>query len=319
MSRDQLTNQTAQNDAAPEANAVGPDTHGLRPDLYAEVMRMSPADANQLASMLQLYPGFARAILLVAASHLGNSAVQRAIQLEKSWHAQGRAGSLTHDELRASGGALDAMPTHDHAQGAGHDPAATAGATATAMAPQEPAWVAGARAYNATHMHLVSQFNDLTAYECLDDDSKALVPQAVAKWQAHHGIAADGKVGPQTVAAAKGPSHAQASELAAPAEAQIAEPDAMAKPAAAAGALRAAHSTPGAKAMYDKARVFNAAHPDLVREFNDLTDDKCLDDDTQQLDPHAVARWQLHHGEPADGMITADTIAAARATKASVT
>jgi len=309
MSRDQLTNQTAQHDAAPEANAVGPDTHGLRPDLYAEVMRMSPADANQLASMLQLYPGFARAILLVAASHMGNSAVQRAIQLEKSWHAQGRAGSLTHDELRASGGALDATPTHDHAQGAEHATAATAGATASAMAPQEPAWVAGARAYNATHAHLVSQFNDLTAYECLDDDSKALVPQAVAKWQAHHGIPADGKVGPQTVA----------SELAAPAETQIAEPEAAAKPAVVAGAPRAAHSTPGAKAMNDKARAFNAAHPDLVREFNDLTDDKCLDDDTLQLDPHAVARWQLHHGEPADGMITADTIAAARATKASVT
>src|SRR5207253_2521799 len=64
-----------------------------------------------------------------------------------------------------------------------------------------PAWVAGAKAYNAAHPELVAEFNDLTGGICAETGE--LDPQAVARWQGHHGLPADGKVGPHTVAAAK--------------------------------------------------------------------------------------------------------------------
>jgi len=77
----------------------------------------------------------------------------------------------------------------------------------------EPAWVAGARTYNDAHAGLVSEFNDATANRCLDASGQ-LDPQAVARWQRQHGVDADGKVGPHTLAAAR-----QASAKAEPAAA----------------------------------------------------------------------------------------------------
>ena len=66
-----------------------------------------------------------------------------------------------------------------------------------------PAWVAGARAYNAAHAHLVDEFNELTNDVCRLDGEARIDPQAVARWQAAHGVDADGRVGPHTVAAAR--------------------------------------------------------------------------------------------------------------------
>jgi len=65
--------------------------------------------------------------------------------------------------------------------------------------------------------------------------------------------------------------------------------------------------------MFDKARAFNAARPELVAEFNELTAYLCFDFATNELVPEQVAKWQTRHDEPADGMVTADTIAAAKA------
>jgi hypothetical protein len=65
----------------------------------------------------------------------------------------------------------------------------------------EPPWVAGSRRYNAAHASFVSDFNEATGNSCVVDGE--LDPQAVARWQAQHGLAPDGKVGPMTVAAAR--------------------------------------------------------------------------------------------------------------------
>jgi hypothetical protein len=70
----------------------------------------------------------------------------------------------------------------------------------------EPGWVADARKYNARHATLVDDFNELTAKLCLDWDKGEegpLDPTKVATWQGKHGLVADGKVGPRTVAAAR--------------------------------------------------------------------------------------------------------------------
>lgn len=63
------------------------------------------------------------------------------------------------------------------------------------------------------------------------------------------------------------------------------------------------------------ARRYNDAHADLVAEFNDLTNDICLDDDTSKLEPKAVFDWQVAHGLDPDGKIGPRTVAAARAVK----
>lgn len=86
-------------------------------------------------------------------------------------------------------------------------------ADGNARSAAEPAWVAGARTYNDAHAGLVSEFNDATANSCLDASGQ-LDPQAVARWQRQHGVEADGKVGPHTLAAAR-----QASAKAGPAAA----------------------------------------------------------------------------------------------------
>jgi murein L,D-transpeptidase YcbB/YkuD len=65
-----------------------------------------------------------------------------------------------------------------------------------------PAWASGAQRYNAAHAEYVSDFNELTNNSCLDASGQ-LDPQLVARWQREHGVDADGKIGPHTVAAAR--------------------------------------------------------------------------------------------------------------------
>lgn len=149
----------------------------------------------------------------------------------------------------------------------------------------DPAWVRGARSYNAAHADLVAEFNELTHQECLDD-TRQLSAQKVAAWQAARSLLADGKVGPLTVAAAQGRNRPNNT---APLE-----------------------GAPAAHAMFEKARAFHAAHPELVAEFNELTAYFCFDFERNELVPEAVAKWQIRHSEPADGMVMPDTIAAAK-------
>ena len=197
-----------QQDAAAQATRTPEPSFDLRPDLQAEIVGMSPDDAGKLAEMLKLYPNLSGGILLFAASRMGNAFVQRAIAIAKSTKAQGNAAPLSRDEVRESidgpgaplSGSEMIAALHDASDG----PAKTAPPAAPRAAPAaEPAWVAGARAYNAAHSELVDEFNELTSDVCRLDGEGKVDPQAVARWQSNHGLAADGKIGPHTVAAAR--------------------------------------------------------------------------------------------------------------------
>jgi hypothetical protein len=203
----QIEHQPGQQDAAAKTTETADPSYGLRADLHAQILQMSPADAGALAEMIQNYPSLMGAILAVAASHMGNAAVQRAIQLAKTWKAKGRSGALSHDDVHQATG--DSQPLsggemiaalHDESDGPQH----TASPAAPKAAPAaEPAWAAGARAYNAAHPELVDEFNELTSDVCRLDGEGKVDPQAVARWQSNHGLAPDGKIGPHTVAAAR--------------------------------------------------------------------------------------------------------------------
>ena len=68
----------------------------------------------------------------------------------------------------------------------------------------------------------------------------------------------------------------------------------------------------------DGATKYNDAHPALVAEFQELTNDLCCDWDSGSkgaLDPTKVARWQVQHGLTGDGKIGPLTVAAARKAK----
>ncbi|HEX3759161.1 MAG TPA: peptidoglycan-binding domain-containing protein [Kofleriaceae bacterium] len=212
MTREQTTQQDVQQDGGAAAPQTADPTFGLRPDLYAQIMQMIPGDSTQLAEMIENYPEFMGKIMMVAAPHLGNAAVQRALALVKQMKSvSGAAGTLGHDEARTSmGDGPPPRPLSGHEMMAAlHDPsdapaaAEAAPATPKAAPAAAPAWVAGARAYNDAHLELVDEFNDLTSDICRLDGAGKVDPQAVARWQSNHGLAPDGKIGPQTVAAAR--------------------------------------------------------------------------------------------------------------------
>lgn len=205
----QIEHQPGQQDAAAQTTGTSEPSFELRPDLKAQILQMNPADAGPLSEMLKLYPNLSGGIILFAASHLGNAFVQRAIAIAKGSQAHGRAGAMSHDDVRASiegpaaplsGGEVRNF-LHDESDG----PQATAPVAAPkpAQAAAEPAWVAGARAYNAAHPELVDEFNELTSNVARLDGEGKVDPQAVARWQSHHGLAADGKIGSHTVAKAR--------------------------------------------------------------------------------------------------------------------
>jgi murein L,D-transpeptidase YcbB/YkuD len=67
----------------------------------------------------------------------------------------------------------------------------------------EPSWLAitSARTYHRAHRHFVEAFHAATGNCCVGPDGQ-IDPVAVWHWQEQHGLVADGRVGPETLAAA---------------------------------------------------------------------------------------------------------------------
>src|ERR1041384_2314005 len=100
MSREQLTEQQAQVGPAERETASQEQTHGLPPHAYAPVKGLGPGDAAALADLLILYESLSNRILSVAAPHVGNGAVQRAITIaQNKSKTQGQAGTLNQAKM----------------------------------------------------------------------------------------------------------------------------------------------------------------------------------------------------------------------------
>jgi hypothetical protein len=212
MSKEQIGPEVAPQNAAGAAGVTEDPTHGLRADLYAQIMRMSPAESTSLAEMIENYPGLMGKIMLVAAPHMGNAAVQQAIATVKQMRSvSGAQASLKSEETReAMGDASSRALTGKEVIDSIHDPSQVVPETAPQSEPAaqpaaEPPWVAGARRFNRSHAGLVAEFHELTNDSCRLDGVGDTDPLAVAHWQAHHGLVDDGKIGAQTIAAARSP------------------------------------------------------------------------------------------------------------------
>ena len=227
MTRAQQIEQQPEQQAGAPATELNPETVGLPRPLYARIMQLTPDDAEALSSLLKTYPGLSGQILQVAAGHMGNAAVQRAISMTKAGSKLGPGeqpahGPLSQAELHEF---LDDAPakaqpaqgplSQDEMRGFLEDPsdkARPAGPAGPKTATHaEPPWVAAARAYNSRHSDYAAEFNELTNFKFLDahgggdeiNDGRKLDPKLVMSWQEQHGLQADGMVGPLTVAKAR--------------------------------------------------------------------------------------------------------------------
>ena len=70
------------------------------------------------------------------------------------------------------------------------------------QAESEEAWAVRAAEYNERHAELVARFNELTDDQYVGPDG-SVAPDVIVAWQKANGVAVDGRIGPETVAAAK--------------------------------------------------------------------------------------------------------------------
>jgi hypothetical protein len=211
MSKEQVTEQQPGQEGTAPTTEVAEETYGLPPQIVAQIKKLTPADDRALGELLQLHPSHMGKILPLAAKYLGNTAVRRAMDLVKKWTAKTAGGSQSQEEIHNNlGSPADDTAVKEHEVASfvedKSDPQApdeTPSSKPTAEPAAEPAWVADARRYNDVQEYLVEEFNELTAFVCLNDDTGKLDPRAVADWQRAHGLSADGKVGPHTVQAAR--------------------------------------------------------------------------------------------------------------------
>ena len=108
----------------------------------------------------------------------------------------------------------EAKPAGKVAEGAAPDASEAKSAAPQSRDPRAAKWqaiVKSATQYNAAHADLVAEFNKLTGGKCAGENAGVSVRE-LRKWQMDHGLPADGKIGPKTIAAAKKESKAQKPE-----------------------------------------------------------------------------------------------------------
>ena len=217
MSREQLTEQTQSDAAASEVVRDG-DIQGLPPYLFGQVMKVKPGDAAGLVALLRLYPPYSERILAAASPRVGLSTIKQA-QAMMPQETVGAAGSL--GSTAPGSEYLDESPTvaprqvkrietpaeHDEEL---RDLEGESPSTSTSTAPvgqdqpkEDEASLASARAFNAAHPEWVARFIEIIKDPSFVGPDRKIIAEKVVAFQRTQGIDADGKVGPQTIAAAQ--------------------------------------------------------------------------------------------------------------------
>ncbi|MEZ4359784.1 MAG: hypothetical protein R3B48_06355 [Kofleriaceae bacterium] len=110
----------------------------------------------------------------------------------------GRIEELMTRLREREGPAVEREQTEREAEQGGPSPATEAAPEAG----KESAWVTRAQRFNAAHPEDVAEFNRVTKDACVGGDG-VVDPALVSDWQLGHGLSPDGRVGPQTVDAAR--------------------------------------------------------------------------------------------------------------------
>jgi hypothetical protein len=172
-------------------------------DLDAQVQQLGPGDQVKLAALLRTNPDQQQRILSIAVTQCGNATVQRALQLvANNEGAPSADGSAMAMEMFREENGPPAGSSFQPPSKAVQDDATEGVAEVAVMPAAQTGWEKAARHYNSLHQATVDEFNALTSDACLGPDG-TVEPNLVRVWQGSHGVEQDGRVGPQTLAAAK--------------------------------------------------------------------------------------------------------------------
>lgn len=172
---------------------------------------LEASDHALLAKILKQHPEIRDEIIARANQVCGNDCVAKALQIL----AGGEEEQATEEE--EDGKSADAPQPEPAApaevapqQSAPEQSAPTQSETSEEETEDEApkrvrlnrSQIARAIKYNESHRHFVRKFNKLTRHKLEGESDEDVDPNVVAKWQAAHGLDPDGKVGPNTIAAA---------------------------------------------------------------------------------------------------------------------
>lgn len=166
---------------APDAPPLSEQQRGLLFSLQI----LEPGAAQELAGILGRYPEMFDLIVAEAEQYVGAEAVKQAIAI-----------------VRGTDSANESKPEPTPTEQIEENASQHAGQAEAPQIEEESGWVVRARAYNANHGDAAAEFNQLTAGACLGANGQ-LDPNLVANWQVAHGVEPDGRVGDDTLAAAR--------------------------------------------------------------------------------------------------------------------
>ncbi|HEU4729486.1 MAG TPA: hypothetical protein VFT22_16410 [Kofleriaceae bacterium] len=283
MSTEHLSEQQSDQEAAAAsvADEQG-NIYGLPPYLYKQVKSLRYGDAEGLKDLLNIYELFARQILGLASSQVGLSAVNRAVKMRE----HNRVAAPTAQDASIVGPEL-ASSTDPQASPTGASPSTAAGPEAVRPRGAVPVSQEQHAEIRAVAGNVFDPAGPAANPGFANPSLDPLTPERPA-------IVKPGLLTEED----RAPGH-------------VAEPDGGVSAPGVNPADAARASEPG---WIRAALRYNEQHPELVAEFNELTQRSCVLDG-KQADPVAVSEWQRMHGLAPDAKIGPMTVAAARKAK----
>ncbi len=176
----QMENETAVAATTDVSTEVAP-----APELAAQVEvveQMKPGDEQMLAATLEDAPEVRAQVIVEATQSVGAETVEKAIEIQAE-DQQAAAPEAAVVQEPISEAAVEQVIEQPKAQ-------------------QEEEWVGKAREYNERHPELVDEFIQHAGSELRLFDG-TVDPTVIVAWQQANGISVDGRIGPETVAAAR--------------------------------------------------------------------------------------------------------------------